>query len=97
MPAAHRDTDARVCGAKTTVTGQSTVKVNGLLWAVVGDPCDHGSGDLSNTGTTVKIEGKLVIVDSHDPAAPDDLCELVGPPHCSPDTNQGSPTVSAYG
>lgn len=71
---AHRDGDLRVCGAATIVAGQSTVFVNGKLWAVDGDPNDHGEGNLIHTGTTIFIEGKPVIVDSHDPAVPDLLC-----------------------
>jgi hypothetical protein len=65
---------ARVCGATTVVVGQSTVFVNSKLWAVLNDPNSHGDGQLINTGTTVFIEGKPVIVHSPDPAMPDDLC-----------------------
>lgn len=96
MPAAHRDTDLRVCGATTTVVGQSTVSVNGLLWAVENDTCTHGNGQLNPSGSTVIIEGKPVIVHSPDDADPDNLCPVVGPPHCDPDTAAGSPNVFAY-
>ena len=96
MPQAQRDTDLRVCGATTVVVGQSTVKVNGLLWAVQDDICTHGNGQLNPSGSTVKIEGKLIIVHSPDDADPDDLCIPLGPPHCDPDTGAGSPDVSAY-
>ena len=41
MPAAHRNGDLRTCGATTSVTGQSTVTVNGKLWAVLGDKDSH--------------------------------------------------------
>ena len=70
----HRHGDSRDCGAKTVVVGQSTVFVNGRLWAVLNDPNTHGNGELINTGTTVFIEGKPVIVVSPDPAKPDRLC-----------------------
>ena len=70
----HRHGDARVCGAKTIVVGNHTVFVNGKLWAVKDDPNSHGKGNLINTGTTVFVEGKPVIVLSPDPAKPDGLC-----------------------
>jgi hypothetical protein len=95
MPEAHRDTDSRICGAKTVVSGQSTVTVNGLLWAVEGDEDSHGGGNLIATGSTVTIEGKLVIVNSPDPAAADLLCPI-DPIHCNPKTSEGSGNVSAY-
>jgi len=62
MPAAHRHGDNRTCSATTTVIGQSTVKVNGKLWAVKDDTNTHSGGGLINSGTTVFIEGKPVIV-----------------------------------
>ncbi len=94
MPPAHRDSDGRVCGATTVVQGQTTVFCNGLLWAVAGDPNDHGNGGLIPSGTTVFIEGKLVIVDAPDDAVTDDF--LI-PPHNQPLTAGGSGDVSAYG
>ena len=95
MPAAHRFTDSRICGAGTIVTGQSTVFVNGLLWAVQGDPNDHGAGNLVASGApNVFIEGKPVIVVG-DPANEDNLCPPLGPPHCSPDAAAGSGNVTA--
>lgn len=97
MPPAHRHSDARVCGATTNVQGQSTVKVENLLWAVVGDPNTHGGGELINSGTTVKIEGKEVIVHAADSASADTLCVPIGPPHCTPATAAGSGTVTCYG
>lgn len=97
MPPAHRHDDARVCGAKTVVTGQGTVTVNGKLWAVKGDKNTHGGGDLINSGTTVKINNIEVIVHAADAASPDNLCIPVGPPHCSPDTAAGSDNVTCYG
>lgn len=96
MPASHRDADPRVCGALTVVVGQSTVFVDDLLWAVIGDPNDHGSGGLIPSGSTVFCEDKLVIVNSPDSALADDLCIPLGGPHCSPSTAGGSGTVSAY-
>lgn len=96
MPNAHTHGQSRICGATTVVTGQSTVYVNGKLWAVKGDPDTHGSGGLINSGTTVFISGKPVIVHAPDNASPDALCP-VGPLHCNPKTSQGSADVFAYG
>jgi len=70
----HRHGDLRDCGAKTIVVGQTTVFVNGKLWSVKDDPCDHGNGQLINTGTTVFIEGKPVIVVYPDHAKPNNYC-----------------------
>lgn len=97
MPAAHRHDDLRTCGATTVVSGQSTVFVNNKLWAVDNDENSHGGGELNPSGTTVFIENKLVIVNAPDDADPDNLCPLLGPPHCDPDTDAGSPNVSCYG
>ena len=98
MPPAHCNSHSRVCGATTTVTGQSTVFVNGLKWAVDGDKNTHGSGDLiAGHEYKVKIENIAVIVHTPDSASADDLCIPDGPPHCSPDTAQGSDDVSCYG
>lgn len=100
MPAAHRHSDSRVCGATTIVEGQSTVKVNGLLWAVDNDPNTDGNGGLIPSGTTVFIEGKLVIVNRPDSAKPDNVCPSLGGPgpavHCNPATTQGSPDTFCY-
>lgn len=96
MPEAHRNNDLRTCGASTVVSNQSTVTVNSRLWAVKGDPNNHGSGNLINTGTTVTIEGKEVIVLFPDNAAPDGLCPISGGEHCNPKTAEGSPNVFAY-
>lgn len=95
MPANHRDTDARICGAKTTVQNQSSVYVNGLLWAVDDSHNDHGNGGLIPTGTTVEIEGKKVIVHTPDHSRPDNRCPEA-PPHCDPETAQGSPDDFTY-
>ena len=65
MPAVHRDQDSRSCGALTNVTNQSSVYVNGLLAAVVGDQDTHSGnkgtfiGGLSNN---VYVQNKLIIV-----------------------------------
>ena len=96
MAGVHRQTDSRVCGATTVVTGQSTVFVENLLWCVDGDPNTDGSGGLIPSGSTVKINGKNVIINS-DHANPDDLCIPIGPPHCDPYATSGSGTVSCYG
>jgi len=93
MPKAHRNADPRACGAETIVVGQSTVFVNGQLWAVEDDPNTHGGGGLIPTGTTVFIEGKPVIV--HTP----DLAKIDGLDHVAADdeTATGSDNVFAYG
>lgn len=96
MPAAHLHGDPRVCGATTVVEGQSSVYVNGQLWAVDGDPNSHGDGNLIASGSTVFISGKAVVVHAPDSAAADSQCAIVGPPHCVPETAGGSGDVNAY-
>ncbi len=97
MPASHRNGDSRSCGATTVVVGQSTVFVNGRLWAVKDDLDSHGAGGLINsTGDTVFIEGKPVIVHGPDQAQPDDLCPVEGGEHCDPKTAEGSGDTFAY-
>lgn len=91
MPAAHRHGDARVCGAATVVQGQSSVFVNGKLWAVEGDPNTDGLGNLLPSVNGVFAGGKRVIVHAPDAALPDLLCPM--DPHCAPATAQGSPNV----
>jgi uncharacterized Zn-binding protein involved in type VI secretion len=78
---AHRHGDSRICGASTIVAGQSHVTVEGQLWAVDGDPNDHGGGALISTHAWLTINGKGVIV-AQDPAGADALCPV--PPHCNP-------------
>lgn len=97
MPKAHRNNDPRICGAATVVQNQSTVFANGELWAVLGSENSHGAGGLINSGTTVFIEGKPVIVHSADNSNPDNLCPPIGEPHCNPKTAAGSPDVFAFG
>lgn len=97
MPAAHRNNDLRACGAKTEVIGQSTVYVNGRLWAVDGDIDDHcdPKGPLDPSGVTVFIEGKNVIIVGDGFYAPD-----YQPPDCedlhAPSASTGSENVGAY-
>jgi uncharacterized Zn-binding protein involved in type VI secretion len=81
MAFAHRQDDARICGATTIVSGQSHVKVDGKLWAVDGDPNTDGGGGLITSHAWLTINGKGVIV-AGDNAAADSLCPL--PPHCNP-------------
>lgn len=95
MPQAHLNGQARICGASTVVSGQSTVYVNGQLWAVENDPNSHGEGGLIPSGYGVFIEGKPIIVHAPDSAQPDLLCPLV--PHCDPATAAGSGDTFAYG
>ena len=97
MPADHRNTDARVCGASTTVVGQNTVYANGLLIAVKDDTNTLGEGGLNasiNPGT-VFFNGKEMVVEGSS-SKPDLLCPVIGPPHCNPSANQGSPDVFAF-
>jgi uncharacterized Zn-binding protein involved in type VI secretion len=96
LPQAHRHGDARTCGASTVVQNQSTVFVNGQLWAVEDTHNNHGNGGLiPTTGQTVFVEGKPVIVHGPDHAVPDNLCPEA-PPHCDPMTAEGSPNVFSY-
>ena len=91
---AHRDTDSRACGAKTTVVGQSTCKVNNLLWSVDDDPNDHGAGDLdANSTDKVFIENKPVVVHT-----PDKGKVIDGHLHSKVEvrTSQGSADTFAY-
>lgn len=91
MPQAHRNGDLRSCGATTTVQNQSTVFVNGELWAVKDTTNSHGAGQLINsTGSTVFVEGIPVIVHGPDHAQPDNAS------HPDPMTAQGSENVFAY-
>lgn len=96
MPPAHRNNDPRNCGAVTTVTNQSTVTINGELWATKGDPNNHTGGGLINSGSSVTIGGIPVIVHSADSADPDGLCPIPGGPHCNPETAGGSASVTCY-
>ena len=90
--AAHRNGDLRECGATTVVVGQSTVFVNGKLWAVEDDINDHNNGELIASGSSVFIEGKPVIV--HRP----DLAKMDGAGHVGTEdqTAEGSGDVFAY-
>ena len=92
----HRDGDARRCGATTIVSGQSTVFINNKLASVLGDENSHGSGQLlasTNPGTVFVGSKKLVTIGSA--ADPDILCPVVGPPHCNPESIEGSGDVFA--
>jgi hypothetical protein len=94
MPPVHLHGDLRTCGATTVVTGQSTVRSNGRLWAVEGDLNTHGGGALI-ASSSLMIEGKRVIVHRPDNAQPDALCPIPGGEHCNPKTAQGSGDVNA--
>lgn len=95
MAGAHRHGDARNCGASTTVQNQSTVFVNGQLWAVKDTFNSHGAGGLINSGTTVTINGLPVIIQG-DNAKPDNLCPPLGGNHCNPVAVGHSDNVFAY-
>lgn len=92
MPIVHRHDDLRICGATTKVVGQGTVYAGGQLISVVGDPDSHGAGNFIDNGRTVLINGLRVIAVG-DSAIADNLCPLVGPPHCAPDSSTGISTV----
>ena len=93
MPAIHRNTDARSCGATTTVVGQSTVYANSLLVSVNGDTNTHGGGELGAANNNVFVNGILVVNDTPESASPDALCSPLGGAHCSPVTAGGSSNV----
>jgi uncharacterized Zn-binding protein involved in type VI secretion len=72
MAFAHRNLDPRSCGATTTTVGQNYVTINGQFWAVAGDPCSHGGGQLIPQQNFISIDGKYVLgVGDH--ASPDGL------------------------
>ena len=91
--AIHRDSDPRACGATTTVVGQDNVFANTLLVSVDGDPNTHGGGALSAENNNVYINNKLVVNNTPESAAPDDLCPPLGGAHCAPVTAGGSDNV----
>tara|TARA_B100001778_G_scaffold52674_1_gene39824 strand:+ start:7045 stop:7338 length:294 start_codon:yes stop_codon:yes gene_type:complete len=93
MPATHRDTDPRTCGATTIVEGQSTVFINSLLQSVNGDPNTHGAGNLIAACKNVFVGGILCVNHTPDNAAADNLCPPLGGAHCAPATAGGSPDV----
>jgi hypothetical protein len=94
----HRDTDSRVCGASTTVIGQSTVFVNNLLASVQGDTNTHSNGALgaTNNDGTVFINNKKVVLKGSS-ASPDRKFPPLGPPHNDPKSVGASPNVFACG
>ncbi len=91
MPAIHRNKDKRNCGAETVVSNQTNVFVNNQLVAVDGDPNSHGAGELIAGSNAVFINNKLVVNHTPDQANADSLCPV--PPHCNPETAEGSPDV----
>ena len=89
--AVHRHGDARVCGATTAVSGQSTVYANDQLISVNGDPNTHGGGALVAGSANVFIGNIAIVNNTPDGSAADALCPI--PPHCAPITAEGSPDV----
>ena len=87
----HRDTDARICGAATTVAGNSDVFANNLLVSVNNDPNSHGGGELIAHSNQVYADNILTVNHTADTANADSICPI--PPHCGPSTDQGSPNV----
>ena len=100
MPGAHRNGDKRFCGAETIVVGQSTVFVNGKLWAVEDDidsHCNEGKLNAVYGKKNVYIGIKRVICAMGDTAEDDHAgCEVL---HPSGATNPKghSPDVQVYG
>lgn len=92
MPAVHRDTDTRVCGATTVSAQGRNVFVNGLLWSIDGDPNTDGAGNLI-AGTNSVFIGGTAVCNNNDSAVPDALCPIPGGPHCAPDASGGSGNV----
>ena len=92
MPAAHRDTDSRTCGATTVSAQGRNVYVNGLLWSIDQDPNSEGGGALSAATNNVFIGG-IAVCNNNDSAAPDSLCVPVGGAHCAPGASGGSSNV----
>ena len=89
----HRNGDARVCGASTVVSGQTTVFANNVLVSVNGDPNSHSAGNLVADTNHVYANNIMVVNNTPDSAGADGLCIPVGPPHCTPSTAGGSPNV----
>jgi len=92
MPAAHRTTDSRACGASTVTAQSRDVYVNSLLWSIDGDPNSHGGGALSAATNNVFIGG-IAVCNNNDSAGADALCVPVGGAHCAPSASGGSDNV----
>jgi uncharacterized Zn-binding protein involved in type VI secretion len=92
--AIHRHGDSRICGATTTVIGQTTVYANNKLVAVNGDTNTHGAGGLIAATKNVYINGKMV-ANIGDQANQDNLCGVPfqSPLHCNPYATTGSSDV----
>ena len=88
----HLHGQLRQCTATTVVEGQSSVTVDGKLWAVNNDPNSHIEGRLVASTTDIWIEGKLVIVHKPDVAGADDE----GHPLPKTDTAEGFNSVTVY-
>lgn len=100
MPGAHRNDDVRFCGARTIVTGQGTVKVEGRLWAVEGDKdthCNQGSLNAVYGAGNIRINGKRVICAVGDTAASDKLGCFIKHPTGATNPLGHSTTVVVYG
>lgn len=89
MPAIHRQSDGRTCGAVTTVVNQSTTFANGKLIASEGDPNSHGGGGLIARCNNVFVAGKMVAIHAPNNARADSKCPKPGV-HCNPATAGGS-------
>ena len=91
MPALHRDTDSRACGAVINAACNN-VFTNNLLSSVDGNPNSHGGGNLNARNPNVYIGNILVVINGNH-ASPDSLCPIPGGPHCTPRATSGSPNV----
>jgi hypothetical protein len=92
MLALHRNSDLRLCGATTVVSGQSTVFANGKLVSVNDDLNTHGKGNLIALCKNVFINGKLVVINGNSASA-DSFCPAEGGDHCTPSSSSGSDNV----
>jgi hypothetical protein len=92
MPAVHRDTDLRVCGARTVSAQTRNVYVNNLLWSIDKDLNSHGEGALVAATNNVFIGG-IMVCNNNDTSAPDSLCPTAGGAHCAPGASGGSNNV----
>jgi hypothetical protein len=91
MPAVHRDTDARACGAQTNAACER-VYTNNLITSVDGNPNSHGGGNLNAANPNVYIGGILTVIVGNS-ADGDSLCPIPGGSHCNPSATSGSNNV----
>jgi uncharacterized Zn-binding protein involved in type VI secretion len=64
------------------------------LVALQGDPNSHGGGGLIADNPQTVFINNIPVIEHGDPANADSLCPI--PPHCNPETENGSGTVRVY-